>query len=161
MKIRYLLGLGISTRYLCGTDQNNPVPSSIKTSVSNYFLYSDLEKKWLFLLQRITATILRLNATCELPTTAAATIHKCNVPQCTNSTQLCQQLVDGLDDVRFECGEMLSEVILAGSSRGQQLVQRFLLVCFFTATSRSAEPNRANEQRHDCRNTTFILEDTL
>ena len=52
-------------------------------------------------------------------------------------TQLSQQFIDGLDDVGFEGGEMLSEVLLAESSGGQQLVEGFLLVCLFTATSRS------------------------
>lgn len=60
-------------------------------------------------------------------------------------TQLSQQLIDGLDDIRFEGGEMLPEVFLAESSRGQQLVERFLLVGLFTATSRSAENNQANK----------------
>lgn len=62
-----------------------------------------------------------------------------------NSTEFCQQLIDGLDDVSFEGGEMLSEVFLAESSRGQQLVERFLLVRFFAATARSAEQS---EQAH-------------
>lgn len=73
--------------------------------------------------------------------------------ECINSTQLCQQLIDGLNDVHFEWGEMLSEVFLTESSRGQQLVKRFLLVCFFTATSRSDEQNRAKKREGKCKET--------
>lgn len=83
-------------------------------------------------------------------------------------TQLSEQLIDGLDDVRFEGSEMLSEVLLAESSRGQQLVEGFLLVRLFTATSRSAEKNRANKliergrvQSYFCGNTTFIFTDIV
>lgn len=52
-------------------------------------------------------------------------------------TQLSQQLINSLYDVGFEGGKMLSEVLLAESSSGQQLVEGFLLVGLFTAASRS------------------------
>lgn len=53
-------------------------------------------------------------------------------------TQFRQQLVDGLDDVGLECSKVLLEVLLAESSRGQQFVERLLLVGFLAAASRSA-----------------------
>lgn len=60
-------------------------------------------------------------------------------------TQLCQQLINGLNDVWFEGGERLSEVLVTDSSRGQKLVEGFLLVGLFAATSRSAEHHKANK----------------
>lgn len=63
-------------------------------------------------------------------------------------TELCQQLVDGLDDVGLERSEVLLEVFLAESSRGQQLVQGLLLVGFLAAASRAAT-KRAS--RHSAR----------
>lgn len=85
----------------------------------------------------------------------------------TQHTQLCQQFIDGLDDVCFECGEMLPEVFLTESSGGQQLVERLLLVCFLAAASRSAEPRRAKEltgratvQCEDMENTVYVFIET-
>lgn len=60
-------------------------------------------------------------------------------------TQLCQQLIDGLNDVGFEGGERLSEVLITDSSRCQKLVEGFLLVGLFAATSGSAEHHKANK----------------
>lgn len=54
-------------------------------------------------------------------------------------TQLRQQLINGLYDIGFKGGEMLSEVLLTESSWSQQLVEGLLLVCLFTATPRSTE----------------------
>lgn len=54
-------------------------------------------------------------------------------------TQLCQQLVNSLYDVRLESHKMLPEVFFAESSRGQQLVQRFLLVRLLGATLKPAK----------------------
>lgn len=82
-------------------------------------------------------------------------------------TQLCQQLIDGLDYVCFECGEVLPEVFLTESSGGQQLVERLLLVCFLAAASRSAERMRAKEltggatvQCEDRENTVYVFIET-
>lgn len=82
-------------------------------------------------------------------------------------TQLCQQFVDGLDDVCFECSKVLPEVFLTESSGGQQLVERLLLVCFLAAASRSAEwrgakelTGRATMQCEDMENTVYVFIET-
>lgn len=77
--VHSVLGLGISTQYLEGIGQNNPVPSSNKSSLIKQYLHFILfvprSRKnyfiWFSSQPHNTASVLRFSMTCDCPTVAA------------------------------------------------------------------------------------------